>query len=88
MWPWNSTAGRRILLERRWADIHSDNFCARSGIVTLRYNWADITSRACWVAAELSAVLRKRGWLDAPRRCSPSCALSPQLISPRDRSRP
>jgi very-short-patch-repair endonuclease len=75
-------------LERRWADIHRDNFCARSGIVTLRYNWADITSRACWVAAELSAVLRKRGWLDAPRRCSPSCALSPQLISPRDRSRP
>jgi very-short-patch-repair endonuclease len=62
-------------VERRWADIHRDNFCARSGIVTLRYNWADVTSRACWVAAELSEVLRSRGWRGSPRRCGPSCAM-------------
>jgi very-short-patch-repair endonuclease len=72
-------------VERRWADIHRDNFCARSGIVTLRYNLADVTSRACWVAAELSAVLRKKGWLGAPGRCGPTCDIRPRSGTPCDR---
>ena len=68
-------------VEKRWMDIHRDNFCARSGIVTLRYNWADVTSRPCWVAAELSDVLRSRGWPGRPRRCGPSCVVDSPTIA-------
>lgn len=38
-------------VEARWRDIHRDNYLARSGIITLRYNWADITRTPCQVAA-------------------------------------
>jgi hypothetical protein len=59
--------------EARWQDIHRDNYFARSGIITLRYNWADVTLRPCHVAAEISQVLRQRGWPGPARRCGPSC---------------
>jgi hypothetical protein len=60
--------------ERRWADIHRDNFSARAGIITLRYSWADIAGRPCWVAAELGEILRSRGWPGTAQRCGPACA--------------
>jgi hypothetical protein len=59
--------------ESRWADIHRDNFSARSGIITLRYSWADVVGRPCWVAAEVGEVLRDRGWPGRPQRCGPAC---------------
>lgn len=59
--------------ERRWADIHRDNFSARSGIITLRYSWTDVAGRPCWVAAELAEILRSRGWPGAPQSCGPAC---------------
>jgi hypothetical protein len=62
--------------ETRWQDIHRDNYLARAGIVTLRYNWADVTKRLCYVAAEIASVLRQRGWTGALRSCS-SCRQAP-----------
>jgi len=62
-------------VEDRWQDIHRDNFCARLGIVTLRFNWTDVTRRCCDVAADVSAVLRSRGWEGHPRPCGPACRL-------------
>ena len=59
--------------ERRWADIHRDNFSARSGIITLRYSWTDIAGRPCGVAQELAEILRSRGWPGAPHPCGPPC---------------
>ena len=59
--------------EDRWRDIRRDNQVATAGIVTLRYSWADVTSRPCLVAAEVARVLRLRGWTGAPRPCGPAC---------------
>ena len=58
--------------ETRWSDIHRDNRFARHGIQTLRYNWADITQRACIVAADIATVLQLRGWTGHHRHC-PKC---------------
>jgi hypothetical protein len=63
------------LVEDRWRDIHRDNSNARAGKVTLRYNHADVTCRACEVAAEVSDTLRWRGWDRLPGRCGPGCTL-------------
>jgi very-short-patch-repair endonuclease len=60
--------------EARWADIRRDNCSAVSGIITLRYNWSDVTTRPCEVAAEVAAVLRQRGWPGQPAACRPRCA--------------
>jgi very-short-patch-repair endonuclease len=62
--------------ETRWLDIHRDNYLATSGIVTLRYSWADVTTRPCQVAAEIALVLRQRGWTGKLRRC-PRCPHDP-----------
>jgi very-short-patch-repair endonuclease len=68
------------LVEDRWRDIHRDNFSARSGIITLRFSWADITCRACTVAAEISDVLRLRGWDGMARSCGPRCTITASPI--------
>lgn len=43
------------------------------GIITLRYNWADVIERACDVAAEIAIVLQQRGWAGRPRSCGRRC---------------
>ena len=50
--------------DTRWRDIRRDNANVAEGWVTLRYGWADVTERACEVAAEVAAALRQRGWPD------------------------
>jgi hypothetical protein len=60
-------------IEERWADMHRDNVHAAAGFVTLRYNWADVTGRACTVAWQVGEVLRQRGSSVTLRRCRPSC---------------
>ncbi len=60
--------------DARWADIHRDNWSAVSGTITLRYSWADVTTRPCEVAAEVAAVLQQRGWTGQPVACGPRCA--------------
>jgi hypothetical protein len=62
------------LVEDRWSDIRRDNANARSGIVTLRYNWADVTRRPCDVAADIADALRMRGWNGVPSGCGPCCS--------------
>jgi len=62
------------LVEDRWRDIRKDNMSATSGIVTLRFSWADVTRRPCAVAADVASALRQRGWSDPASRCSRACA--------------
>ncbi len=66
------------LVHDRWRDVHRDNALTGVGIITLRYNWTDITERACEVAVEISAVLRRRGWAANPRPCGPRCPAQPR----------
>jgi hypothetical protein len=61
--------------ETRWDDIHRDNHFAGAGIITLRYNWADVTQRPCQVAAEIALTLRRRGWTGTLRSCR-SCSVA------------
>jgi hypothetical protein len=59
--------------EQRWQDRHRDNAAAATGVVTLRYGWADVTERPCETAREVAAVLGSRGWPGGLRQCGPSC---------------
>ena len=63
-------------VEDRWRDLHRDNASAGLGIITLRYNWADITERACDVAAEIAIVLQRRGWDGRPHTCGRRCRIT------------
>jgi very-short-patch-repair endonuclease len=60
--------------EQRWADSHRDNEHASLGIVTVRYNWSDVTNRPCAVAAEVAALIQMRGTAVRLRRCGPACS--------------
>jgi hypothetical protein len=64
--------------DTRWLDIQRDNAAAADGVVTLRYGYRQVTRAPCLVAAQLSDVLRLRGWQGRPRPCSPSCPIRPQ----------
>jgi hypothetical protein len=61
----------------RWRDARRDNAAAALGLITLRYSWADVTLRACWVAEEVGQVLSSRGWTGSLRRCGPGCLAVP-----------
>jgi hypothetical protein len=61
--------------EQRWRDKHRDNAAAAEGLTTLRYSWADVTERSCETAAEIAAVLRRRGWPGSLHRCGPRCRI-------------
>ena len=60
----------------RWHDIHRDNASAATGLITLRYSWADVSARPCEVASEIGAVLSTRGWFAKLRRCGPTCRVT------------
>lgn len=64
--------------DRRWDDIRRDNAAAADGMVTLRYGWADVTTRRCEVAAEVATALTARGWAGQPRSCGPGCVIGGQ----------
>jgi hypothetical protein len=64
-------------VEARWSDIARDNAAAIDGVLTLRYGWFNVTTRPCYVAAQVAAVLNSRGWPGAPRRCGPTCSIAP-----------
>jgi very-short-patch-repair endonuclease len=64
-------------VEERWRDLHRDNASAGLGIITLRYNWADVTERPCDVAAEVATVLQQRGWDGRPHSCGARCRIIP-----------
>ncbi len=60
------------LAEDRWRDIRRDNALAGSGIVIIRYGWADVTERPCQTAREIATVLQANGWAGRLTRC-PAC---------------
>jgi hypothetical protein len=61
--------------EARQADMRRDNAAAADGIITLRYGWSDVTTRPCFVAAEVGAVLVRRGWPGPVRSCGLGCTI-------------
>jgi len=62
--------------DSRWFDVWRDNASAADGVVTLRYGYRDITATPCVVAAQVSEVLRSRGWSKSAQPCSPTCPIS------------
>ncbi len=60
----------------RWRDVRRDNASTAVGQGTLRYGWADVTGRPCFVAGQVADALAARGWTGAPRRCGRSCGLA------------
>lgn len=61
--------------EERWRDVYRDNANHAVGLVTLRYGWAAVTERPCFVAGQVAEALAARGWTGTPRRCGSSCGL-------------
>jgi len=59
----------------RWRDIARDNASAADGVITLRYGWSDVAERPFQTAAQITAVLRFRGWAGQATPCSRSCPL-------------
>jgi hypothetical protein len=49
---------------------------AAAGGSTLRYDWSDVTRRACETAAQVYAALRERGYPGPLKPCSPACRAS------------
>jgi very-short-patch-repair endonuclease len=65
--------------DQRWQDIHRDNAGAAAGVATLRYNWADVSQRACGAAWQVGATLQQRGWRGPLRPCGPHCAIAGRI---------
>ncbi len=63
--------------ENRSRDTRRDNANLVQGTDTLRYGWPDTTEHRCRTAAEVAAVLHRRGWTGTLRPCSPGCAAAP-----------
>jgi very-short-patch-repair endonuclease len=61
--------------EKRIEDNRRDNAAGAQGLVTLRYGWSAVTKHPCETAAEVAAVLRRRGWTGQLRRCGADCEL-------------
>lgn len=59
--------------EGRWRDTRRDNANLVQGTDTLRYGWTDATVHRCRTAAEIAAVLCRRGWTGTLRPCGPEC---------------
>jgi hypothetical protein len=58
--------------DTRWDDVRRDNAAAAQGVMTLRYGWDDLRSRACEVADQVYRALSRTGPVRA-RPCSPGC---------------
>ncbi|MGE5292466.1 MAG: hypothetical protein ACM3ML_35810 [Micromonosporaceae bacterium] len=63
-------------LQARRRDAYRGGAIAEGGLITLRYSSYDITERPCEVAAEVAAVLKRRGWSGTPRPCGAWCPIS------------
>jgi very-short-patch-repair endonuclease len=61
---------------QRWRDIARDNASAADGMITLRYGWPDVAQYPCQTAAQIAAVLARRGWTGQPMACGRSCPLN------------
>jgi hypothetical protein len=60
-------------VESRRSDSQRDNAAAaEQGLTTLRYGWLDVTARPCQTAAQIAALLARRGYTGA-RPCRAGC---------------
>jgi hypothetical protein len=59
--------------ELRLLDQARDNDATATGRSTLRYGWDDVTRKRCVTAAQVHAVLTKRGHTGPLKPCSPTC---------------
>jgi len=64
-------------IAQRRTDMRRDNDHAATGIVTLRYGWADVTERPCAVAQQVAEVMARRGAPVTLRPCGPTCTAAP-----------
>jgi hypothetical protein len=58
----------------RWRDTRRDNVSAVSGLIVLRYTYADVMERPCEIADEITRTLMGRGYAGGAHRCGPGCA--------------
>jgi very-short-patch-repair endonuclease len=65
--------------DTRWKDIRRDNAAVVDGIMTLRFGWEDLRTRACFVADQVYRALRRSGPVSA-RPCSPLCPVGRDLL--------
>jgi hypothetical protein len=56
-------------------DVRDNELLEDEGTATLRYGWSAVVGRSCETAAQVSRVLRQRGWTGMARSCSPGCTL-------------
>jgi hypothetical protein len=61
-------------LEQRGHDQDRDNDATATVGSTLRYGWADVTSKRCASARQVHAALASRGYAGPFQPCSPTCA--------------
>jgi putative AbiEi antitoxin of type IV toxin-antitoxin system/uncharacterized protein DUF559 len=61
--------------EAKWRDARRDNIAASQGLTTLRLGWQDVTVRPCDTAAQVAAVLARRGYTGF-HGCSPDCPVA------------
>jgi very-short-patch-repair endonuclease len=61
--------GEHVAVDRR-----RDRLAAGLGRVTLRAGWVDVDRDPCWLAVEVHAALRARGFAGPIRACGPGCA--------------
>ena len=69
--------GRRYHLDEG-RDQRRDNHAIAAGDATLRYGWDDVTRHACASAAQVHAVLARRGYSGPLLPCSATCGILPQ----------
>jgi hypothetical protein len=65
--------------ENQGKDQTRDNAAAVDGKQSLRYGWSQVKWQPCETAVEVAKVLRRRGWRDRPRPCSPGCPVHRDL---------
>ena len=64
--------------ELAFRDFRRDNLAATSGDTVLRYGWRDVVGNPCGVAAQVTAILRLRGWNGVLKPCGQRCVARAQ----------
>ncbi len=72
----------------RWRDVRRDNASAVTGLITLRYTYADVMDRPCGIADEVARALGSRGYTGGTHRCGPSCIAGGPALSALPGPRP
>jgi hypothetical protein len=71
--------------EEKWKDVRRDNIAVSWGLTTLRFGWRDVTLKPCETAAQVAAVLARRGYTGF-HGCSPDCPVTHVAAPPAAQS--